>query len=377
MAYSVFKKLKIVTATLLLGLCCSYITTYSAKAFTLSGHDYCLTIVALGKEYSFYYPEIDYFKGEAYLKNAKEVVDGIFYDTVTYPTDASVSIFPELEYPFKFKKESYGKAIDKDYLTLQITSALKKEKSIIYAKEVVLKPKITIENLQKSTYRRAYFSTNFAYSSKERKHNIGLCAKYIGGVTLFQGEEFSFNKVVGERTEERGFKSARVIENGRFTDGLGGGVCQVSSTVYNAVLLGGLKVSERHAHSMSVSYVEPSFDAMVSMGYADLKFVNDTGGIVFIIAKIENDNICITVYGEEQKLTYNRVYEVIDKISPPDYLRVYADGLLKGEEKIVVYPKDGLISKGYLEIYKDGKMIDKKLLSQDKYKPIQGEILYG
>ena len=377
MSGNILKKLKIIPITLFLGFGFCGVSTYSAKAFTLANHDFSLTIVALGKEYSFYYPEIDYFNGEAYLKNAREVVDGIFYDTVKYPIDASVSIFPEQEYPFKFKKESYGKAIDKDDLLSQIASALKKEKPIIHAKEITLKPTLTVEKLQKSTYRRAFFTTNFAYSSEERKHNISLCAKYLGGVTLFQGEEFSFNKVVGERTEERGFKSARVIENGKFTEGFGGGVCQVSSTVYNAALLGGLKITERYAHSLAVSYVEPSFDAMVSAGYADLKFVNDTGGVVFIIAKVDGDNICISVYGEKTNFTYNRVYEIIEKIPPPEILRVQSSSLLKGEEKMVVYPKEGLVSKGYLEIYSNGKLQAKKILSQDKYKPLQGEILYG
>lgn len=370
-------RFRLIFIALLLSFVFSSATSYVAQAFPLSRNDLCLTVEAMGREYKFYYPEIDYFKGVAYLKNAQEIVDGIYHDTAVYPEDARVYFFPDLEYPFKFEGESYGREIDREDLLAKIENALRGEGVKVYAKEVIVKPQLTVESLRKSTYRRAFFSTNFAYSSQERKHNIKLCAEYIGGVMLKQGEEFSFNNVVGERSEERGFQSARVIENGRFTEGVGGGVCQVSSTVYNAALLSGLKITERHAHSMAVSYVEPSFDAMVSMGYADLRFVNNTDSVIFIVAKIIGENICLSVYGEENCFTYSRVSEIIEKIPPPDYLRKYSEGLLKGEEKIVVYPKDGLISKGYLEIYKGGKMIDKKLLSQDKYKPIQGEILYG
>lgn len=106
---------------------------------------------------------------------------------------------------------------------------------------------------------------------------------------IANGEEFSFNAAVGERTEERGYSTAKVIENGKFVEGVGGGVCQVSSTVYNCALLSGLTVTERHRHSLAVSYVEPSFDAMVSYSYADLRFYNDTGKSVFIVADADGE----------------------------------------------------------------------------------------
>ncbi|MBE5742959.1 MAG: hypothetical protein E7360_06575 [Clostridiales bacterium] len=371
-----FKKFNLIPVLLLLaGI--FFLGGMTAKAYTLPFVDSSLTINAMGKVYRFYYPEIDLFDGHPYLKNAEEVVDGIFLDTVIRPQDAQIKIYPERENPFEFTKESYGKGIDKEDLLLQIEYALKNGAENITAKEVVLHPKVFVENLQKSTYRRSYFTTTFPYSTEERKHNIALCSKIIGGKIIAPNEEFSFNATVGERTEERGFKGAKIIEDGKFVDGIGGGVCQVSSTVYNAVLLAGLNVTERHSHSMLVSYLEPSFDAMVSGNYADLKFVNNTKSHIFLIAKVEGDSITVSIYGEKPQYTYKRVYETVEKISPPLPSRIPTVDLLIGEEKVSVYPKDGAISKGYLEIYKGNKLIEKRLLSTDKYKPLQGEIYYG
>ncbi len=371
------KRLKILLAVITVSCVLGGTHTYFAYAFPLAKHDLSLTVVAMGKKYVYCYPEIDFYKGIPYLKNAEEVVDGIFLDTVIRPIDADVKFLPDEEYPFDFVKEQYGRGINKEDLLLKIERALQKNKTEIIASEIVLKPSITVEKLRKSTYRRAYFTTSYMYSSSERKENIQLCSKLIGFARLDAGQLFSFNETVGERTEERGFKNARIIEKGKFTDGIGGGVCQVSSTVYNAALLAGLRVRERHSHSMAVSYVEPSFDAMVSMGYADLKIENCTGGIVFLSARAEGDLVTVTVYGEKQRQSYKRVSEVVEKISPPEYLRQPSGELERGEERIAVYEKEGLISKGFLEVYKNGKLQDKILLSEDKYSPLQGEILYG
>ena len=123
---------------------------------------------------------------------------------------------------------------------------------------------------------RSSFFTTFYSSKEERVNNIEIASKSIDGIMIESGGEFSFNKVVGERSEKRGYKKAVAIIKGEFTESVGGGVCQVSSTLYNAVILADLKIVEYHPHSLPVSYVAPSFDAMVSWGYADLRFENNT-----------------------------------------------------------------------------------------------------
>ena len=126
------------------------------------------------------------------------------------------------------------------------------------------------------------FTTRFDGGNAARSHNIRLAAKLINGSVVKNGETFSFNATVGQRTPERGFKRAKIIENGEFVEGIGGGVCQASTTIYNAVLTAGLKIEEWHRHTLKSSYVKPSFDAMVNSNGADLVFVNDTASPIYI-----------------------------------------------------------------------------------------------
>lgn len=369
--------IKKLPALILAGFLFVFSNAILVDAKVLPKTDSRLTIFAMDKTYEFYYPEIDFFQGGLYLKNAEQIVDGIYYDTIIKPIDAKAVFNLESENPISFEREIYGRAIDKQDLVVKIEKALLNGVSEVKAKEVVISPKYTVEKLEKSTYRRSFFTTCYHYSSSERKQNIALCARLIGGRAIEPYEQFSFNEVVGERTEERGFLNAKIIENGKFTDGVGGGVCQVSSTLYNAVLLGGLKVVERHPHSMLVSYVEPSFDAMVSSGYADFKFVNDSDSVVFITATATDNSITISVYGTKTEFTYERESVVTEKIAPLDFERIESDLIEYGQEKISVFPKDGAKSEGYLKIFKNGALQSKIKLSSDKYKPLQGTILYG
>ena len=127
----------------------------------------------------------------------------------------------------------------------------------------------------------AKFSTYYGDSSENRKHNVALAAKAIDGFVLPPEEEFSFNDTVGARTEERGYRTAYIISEGNFVEGVGGGVCQVSGTLYNCALLADLAVTCVHPHSLPVSYVAPSFDAMVSSA-SDLRFANTLSAPVTI-----------------------------------------------------------------------------------------------
>ena len=119
------------------------------------------------------------------------------------------------------------------------------------------------------------YSTSYASSSAARKHNIELAASAVNGAVIGVGEEFSFNVTVGVRSRRRGYLPAPVIVSGKYTTGVGGGVCQVSTTLYNAVLRSGLEVVSVSRHSIPVSYVPRSMDAMVS-GATDFRFKNNT-----------------------------------------------------------------------------------------------------
>lgn len=140
----------------------------------------------------------------------------------------------------------------------------------------------SLQKLKERTARLSAYTTYFDCENSPRVSNIRLAGQKISGCILPAGGSFSFNERVGARTEANGFKRAKIIEGGRFVYGTGGGVCQVSTTLYNAALLAGLKVTEYHPHSLSVGYVSPSRDAMVSGTYSDLKFCNPAAYPVYI-----------------------------------------------------------------------------------------------
>lgn len=229
---------------------------------------------------------------------------------------------------------------------------------------------------------RAEFSTDYSKSSEERKHNIALAVKSLDKTFIDVGGEFSFNRTVGERTEKRGYKSAKIIERGKFTEGVGGGVCQVSTTLYNALLLADIRITEYHPHSLTVSYIEPSFDAMVSYGFADLKAKNTTKNPVIIYAKADGEKITIKVYGEPLHLTVVRKSVVTGEIPLPEDLEIIdEDGeypeLKIGEKRIIGYGKKGLKSEGIIIKKKNGKTIESKKIRKDAYAPIARTIVIG
>lgn len=140
------------------------------------------------------------------------------------------------------------------------------------------------------------YSTKITDKTSERLNNIQQGVSNLNGATINPGEEFSFNNQVGPRNKETGFEKAIIFDgHGNKVDGYGGGVCQISSTLYNALLSAGLPVTERHEHSRSVPYIEDGKDASVSFGSDDLKFKNTSNKQLKISANTDNDTLTITI----------------------------------------------------------------------------------
>ncbi len=228
---------------------------------------------------------------------------------------------------------------------------------------------------------RSSFSTSYSASSSERKHNIALASKAINNTFVDSFGEFSFNRCVGERTEKKGYKKAKIIVNGEFVDGIGGGVCQVSTTLYNAVILAGLDIIECHPHSLPVSYVEPSFDAMVNSGWADLKFINNTNNPIIIKAIANSDRLTIEVWGQKMQEKYIRK-SLVTKTLPALEEQVVLDtdgkypDIFQGEYRWIRYGKEGLLSEGYV-VKVVGNKTEKKKIRSDRYSPTRGLIVWG
>lgn len=235
--------------------------------------------------------------------------------------------------------------------------------------ELVEKKAEELSSFKNSHIIRGRFSTAFYSSSNERAHNISLAAKKIDGYVLNPGETFSFNEVVGKRTRENGFKDAKVILNGEFTDGVGGGTCQVSTTLYNCALLSDMQIITVNQHSLPVSYVAPSFDAMVSDS-ADLKFKNTSQAPVTVHSFIKDRNLyfyMIGVKGRDIKL----VSETLSVI-PYKTQIITTDEVT--EKTVKRQGKNGLISQGYIEVFENGT-IKKVKIRKNTYKALDEIIL--
>lgn len=151
------------------------------------------------------------------------------------------------------------------------------------------------------------YSTYYGDSNTGRAQNVESGAGHINGILIQPGEEVSANALMEPYTEENGYTMAASYENGEVVDSMGGGICQVSTTLYNALLLSELEITERYAHSMQVSYVEPSMDAAIAGDVKDLKFKNNKEDPIYIEAVLSGGNITFNIYGKETRDENRRV----------------------------------------------------------------------
>lgn len=229
---------------------------------------------------------------------------------------------------------------------------------------------------------RSRFYTSYSSSVEERKSNIALAARSLNNVLIDVGAEFSFNRTVGARTEKRGYKTAKIIVGGKFVDGVGGGVCQVSTTLYNAVLLAGLKITEYHPHSLPVSYIAPSFDAMVNSGNADLRFVNNTKNPIIIKTSATASTLTIEIIGEPMTENITRQSVITDYIPVPEEEVIIDTAgnypyLYRGERKVLTYGKQGYKSEGFLIKSVNGKPVSVEKIRSDRYSAMRGVVVEG
>ena len=227
-------------------------------------------------------------------------------------------------------------------------------------------PQEELESLVDKITLRSSFSTSYATSSNDRKSNVKLALSKFNGLIVEPGEEVSFNNITGERTIENGYKNAKIIVGGKYVNGIGGGVCQASTTLYNAIIRSDIEVLQVNHHTLPASYVPLSFDAMVSEGYADLKFKNNLSTPIFIKTICDNSTATVEIYGEpfEDGVSIQTKAELV-KVLPhggddiiTDYKGEYEDKVLyRGEYYRLKYPQEGYESKGYVEYVKNGEVV--------------------
>ena len=270
-------------------------------------------------------------------------------------------------YPFfSYQKDVEGRELDKTLLATQIFLILDGKEDCAEVKSKTLKAKITLDTLKEKTALLSKFSTSFYASNENRVHNITLASSLINGTLLQSGESFSFNKKVGKREKERGFQDAKVILEGKYVEGVGGGVCQVSTTLYNCALLGGMKIEKASPHSLLPAYVPPSQDAMVS-DYSDLIFTNNTTGEVYIFSQVADKRITFYLFGKKDDIKRKTDSEIIKTI--PFENTDEEGNILSSTEgyHLLSEGKEGVISQGYLITEKDG-VTTKEKIRKDFYK---------
>ena len=214
------------------------------------------------------------------------------------------------------------------------------------------------------------YSTSYASSNVNRSTNIALAASKINGSVLMPGDEFSFHSTVGKRTAAAGFKTATVYSNGQVTTDYGGGICQVSSTLYNSVLKANLEITNRVNHTFTVGYVPIGLDATVSWGSPDFKFKNSRSYPVKIVATTSNKRLTISVYGLKEDVEYE-VELVSYRTGTVPYSTVYTtdSSLAKGQTRVVQSGSNGATSEAYKILKLNGKEVSRTLLSRDRYSP--------
>lgn len=160
-----------------------------------------------------------------------------------------------------------------------------------------IQPKLTVHHLKKLKQRLlASYTTWYNPHISNRTHNIELSTHAIDHVVVMPDETFSFNRTVGQRTISRGYKEAKVIVKGEYSEGVGGGICQTSSTLFNSVAKANLTVKERVSHSRHVPYVPNNRDATVSWGGPDFKFVNERKEPILIVSEAKNGHLTVMIY---------------------------------------------------------------------------------
>lgn len=214
------------------------------------------------------------------------------------PRDARVKSFNVETYSFEFEAESSGRRLNQAALVRDVEAALNAGGGSVQMDVEVIAPAVTQENVAAQYGMITYATTNASSSSSNRLSNISLALSMLNGVSLEPGESLSFNETVGQRTTERGFKKATAYSSGKVTEEVGGGICQVSTTLFNAAVKADLKIDERHNHSLTVSYVDLGKDAAVDWGNKDLRFTNTSSDRVYICAFLTDDKrVRVGVFG--------------------------------------------------------------------------------
>lgn len=267
-----------------------------------------------------------------------------------------------------------------DFNVEEAKALLQEDKEQYEIPLTITKPKVTTSQIGSEAFPDllATYSTKYDGGNVDRTTNLKLACQKINDKVILPGETFSYNKALGERTTAAGYKYAKVYENGEVVDGIGGGICQISSTLYNSVLMANMEVTERRNHMFVTSYTPAGRDATVVYGQTDFKFKNTRTYAVKIKASCSNGIATVSIYGikEENEYTVSFSTKTISTI-PYTVKYVNDSTLASGTEKVKQSGTNGMITETYIIKSLNGKVVSRKLLSKDTYNAMQRIILRG
>lgn len=288
------------------------------------------------------------------IKNKKIYAVEIPVKTVE-PSQIDVEGFRQLIYvepqnayyttePFEVHEEVIGV----DFNVEEVKQMLKEKQEQYIIKLIYTIPEFTKNQIGTEAFPDllSSFSTKYNASDRDRTTNLKLASNSINGIVLMPGEEFSYNTVLGPRTAARGYKNAKIFSNGEVVDGIGGGICQISSTLYNAVLYANLEITQRRNHQFVTSYLKAGLDATVVYGSQDFKFKNSRKYPIKIVSQVSGGVAKIEIYGKKEDVEYG----------------------IKLSASIVEKTDTSIKSVTYMYKYLEGNEVDKILLSRDTYK---------
>ena len=306
----------------------------------------------------------------------------VIADSLDVPvTQATLDAFDVVNRTFTFTEASSGFETNREKLEADILAALDAHEygRVIVPEVSEIKPTVTLDML-KGLFGKISSYTTTTTKDQDRNTNIALSASALNGRIVLPGETLSFNECTGKRTGEKGYREAGAIAGGVLVDDTGGGVCQTSSTLFNAVVRADLEIVERSAHSWPSSYVEKGEDATVNWLSLDFVFRNNKEFPVFVVAWYADREVTIEIYGQmlENGMTIDLESETVKTIKPSDELLYTLDeSLPEGTRQFGRTKRTGYVVDTY-KVYKDseGNEIDRVKLWTTNYPASQKEILY-
>lgn len=382
--------------------------TYNDKIWTLKGDEFKTNnkvqsavenIFTYGRQGSFwdrrdavaqisktgYHTNISYM---TVLGGIDTKLEEIFSEIETPVVEPSAEFTPNKKTPFVYTSGKNGITVDRETLYKQINQEFETSKQIkVEIPTYETEPTNTLESVKNKTSLIGTFSTSYKNSQKGRKNNVKKALGYFNGMIVEPNQEVSFNQTTKVKPGEKDYDKANIILNGVYVLGTGGGICQASTTLYNALLISGVEILEANKHSLPVSYVKLALDAMVSEDISDMRFRNPFQSNIYIETIGEENTCTVNIYGEplpdgetlKTRVDFIRTIPHNGDIIIQDTNGEYSDKItFKGEYYRLKKPQEGYEAIAYLEKYdKDGNKIDSKEIRHEIYQPQQGVIIEG